>query len=213
MAEPNDKGLLFGRNSSAADLEQFQVDDPDRRSSIRFLTILRVGRISSERDAGLCRVQNISDEGMMLTTGLRLNVGERVLVALSDAVSLAGSAIWQVGERAGVRFAQPIDAGALLQFLAGEHKAGNQRAPRLPTNTIAVAETQHGTIALRVVNISQQGMGVFHDGSLEVNEQIKITLENGLERRAVVRWSHQQMAGLLLLDPISFRDLGSAREL
>jgi len=185
----------------------------ERRTSLRFLTILRVGRISNSRDSGLCRVQNLSDTGMMLTTGLPLGVGEHVLVALSDSISLAGKVVWALGERIGVQFGQQIDAGALLQMLAAEQRTGTQRAPRLPTDTVAVAHTDQGTRVVRVLNISQQGMGVAHDGSLVEGATLKVVLPNGIERQAVVRWSYDHKAGLRLLDPIPCDKLGSAKDL
>lgn len=213
MSKPMD--VILGRNGKYSRLtpDYYKSRNPERRSSTRFLTIFRVGRISSQRDSGLCRVQNISDDGMMLTTDLVLTIDDQVLIALSDTVSLAARVMWRVSDRAGIRFEQPIDAGALLQFLATEHRSGSQRPPRLPTDTIGVAQTERGTRIVRVVNISQHGMGIAHDGSFEEGQSLKIMLENGIARRAVVRWSHDNMAGLMLLDPIPYNELGSARKL
>jgi len=185
----------------------------ERRTDARVLTILRVARASIENDTGLCRVQNISDEGMMVITGLAVAEGDPISVSLSETVCISGRVNWTDGARAGVRFDEAIDCAALLQLLAAERSTGDQRPSRLPTEAVGVATTASGLQAVRLIDISQVGMKIRHHGGLTVGHPVTVVLENGLQRRGIVRWSKGDLAGLRLLEPIGYRQLESAGSL
>jgi hypothetical protein len=101
----------------------------------------------------------------------------------------------------------------VLKGLAVKPTGDQQRPFRLQTDTVAVAATPVGTKAFRIVDISQQGMKVGHDGSLTPGIQVTITLASGLVRRGIVRWANANLAGLQLLEPIGFQDLESVNRL
>ena len=181
----------------------------DQREHPRILTVYRVARLNVDSDSGLCRVQNISDTGMMLVTSLSVAQGDSVIIALSDTVVVPGEVAWISGARVGVHFLEEIDAAAVLKSLVAD-VPGDQRPFRLAVDTVAVAVTPTGTKAVRVLDISQQGMKVSHDGGFAIGTQVKIALPNGLERRGIVRWANENLAGLRLLEPIGFHELESA---
>src|SRR5687768_15615625 len=66
----------------------------ERREHTRILTVFRVARLNIDSDAGLCRVQNISNTGMMLVTGLEVATGDAVMIGLSEQVILPGEVTW-----------------------------------------------------------------------------------------------------------------------
>src|SRR5688572_11764501 len=90
----------------------------DRREHTRILTVFRVARLNIESDAGLCRVQNISNTGMMLVTGLEVATGDSVMIGLSEQVILPGEVSWVDGARVGIQFSEEIDAATVLQSIA-----------------------------------------------------------------------------------------------
>ena len=184
----------------------------DRREHTRILTVYRVARLNVDSDAGLCRVQNISNTGMMLVSGLDVAKGDTVMIGLSEQVVLPGEVTWVEGARIGIQFLEEIDAATMLQSIASASPE-EHRPFRLPTNTVAVAVTPHGTRAVRVLDISQQGMKISHEGGFTPGIQVKIALSNGLERRGIVRWANENIAGVQLLEPIAFTDLESASRL
>src|SRR3546814_11260847 len=81
--------------------------------------------------AGLWRVRNISDHGMMLATTIAVDPGERLQVALSEQVMLTGKVVWARDGRCGVAFDAVIDAVDILRRLAAERQSGEYRPPRL----------------------------------------------------------------------------------
>lgn len=185
----------------------------ERRGADRIITVYRIARISTGSDAGLCRVLNISDSGMMLMSSLAVTPGDPILVSLSETIQVPGKVVWCEGARLGVCFLAPVDAAAILSSLAGARQSGAGRPTRLPTNTVAVAMTPYRTGIVTLRNISQQGMQLSHDGSFTVGLPVKVILRNGLERRGIVRWSNDNVAGLSLLEPISHHELESASKL
>ena len=185
----------------------------ERRTDARVLTILRVARASTESDTGLCRVQNISDEGMMVVTGLAVAEGDPISVSLSESACISGRVNWTDGARVGIQFDEAIDCAALLESLASERSTGDQRPSRLPTDAVGVATTASGLQAVRLIDISQVGMKIRHNGRLTVGHPVTVVLENGLRRRGIVRWSKGDVAGLRLLEPIGYQQLESAGSL
>lgn len=196
--------LAARRTDVQLPLRADNLNDPvERRAWPRTRTIFRIARAVSGNESGLCRIQNISDGGLLLMTSMRLTVGAPITLALSETVSLSGRVIRTEDTRASVRFSIPIDSAALLQDLAAEQLSGTARQQRLAVDLRAVATTERGMQAVRVLNVSQRGMRIEHDGSLAPEMTVKVALENGIERRGVVRWSKDKAAGLRLLEPIS----------
>jgi hypothetical protein len=209
--------MQFSREFNRKETELCHADDrqlvEDRRASDRVTTVYRFGRLSNGVDSGPCRVQNISDHGLMVMTGLTCVEGDTVNIDLSDSVVLRGEVSWSDGIRVGIALFQSIDAAALLQSVAAQQNSGAHRATRLPTDTAAVAMTEQALRVVRVTNISQRGVRIAHEGGFSAGMTVKIVMENGLERRAVVRWADSKSAGLQLFEPFGYRDLESAAKL
>lgn len=187
--------------ATGTDIGDGGFPESDRRAGPRIRTVFWVGKVTSDHDVGLWRVHNISNSGMMLQTHIEVIAGESLTVSLSESLTVAGSVVWSRSERCGIRFREEIECETVLGRLAAERRALKYRPPRLPVSRGAIAYCEHGIQAVRVINISQHGIGLAHEGRLRVGTRLKLVLENGLERRGVVRWSIEGYSGLLLLDP------------
>ncbi len=185
----------------------------ERRESQRFHTVLRVAQVIREHDVGLWRVRNISNQGIMLATRVKVVPGERLTINLSETVSLEGRAIWWDGERCGVGFDRPIDCPAVLESLVAERKSGRYRAPRLSVATRAIAYCDKGLHTVRVYNLSHHGAAFVHDGCFRAGMAAKLHFETGEDYRGVVRWSKDGRAGLFLTEPIASAKLESANRI
>lgn len=182
----------------------------DRRTAPRLRTVYRVAKVARDKAIGLWRVRNISDRGMMLRTGVKVVSGERLSIALSDSVAMDGQVVWADGTHCGVEFDEPIDSAGVLMSLAAERDAPRYRAPRLPVSLPAVAYCEQGIHSVRITDVSQQGIGLAHDCCFEPGMRIMVVLEDGRERRGVVRWSKEGHAGLQLVEPIAAPELEEA---
>lgn len=197
------------------------MDDPspeietetDRRAADRFCTVCRIAKIERQDDAGLWRVRNISDRGMMLSADVPVEKGERLEIALSENIVLTGRVVWAEKGRCGVAFDEEVDGVGLLKQLAAEQREGGYRAPRLPVRVKATATTDDWTLPIELVDLSQSGAGFVHDGRVEAGMVLKLALEGGIRRQAVVRWSRGGRGGLWLTEPLDRTDLESIRRL
>ena len=182
-----------------------QVEQP----AVPFLAREDVPRVN---DLGLWRVRNISDRGMMLASGVRVAPGEHLSISLSDTATIEGKVVWCADGRCGIVFDRPIDSAALLSALVAEQRAPDYRAPRLPVSTRALAYDETGIHSVKICDMSQHGIGFTHHGRFQPGMKVKLLLENGLERRGIVRWSDDDHAGLALVEPFACEDLESARQ-
>ena len=189
--------------------EQEKIADTDRRGGDRYRTVWRIAKVVRNGDAGLWRVRNISDKGMMLAAEVPIAIGEKLEIALSDTVVLHGKVVWSDGGRCGVSFDKEVDVADVLKQLAAEQRATGYRQPRLPVRTQAQAVTDDGTNSIELVDLSQNGAGFVHDGHLEVGKELDLILAGGVKRRAIVRWSRAGRGGLWLTQPLDRADLES----
>ena len=182
-------------------------EDGERRSAHRLHTVFRIARVMRDRAAGLWRVRNISDFGMMMLTRMRPDKGERLSIALSDKVSIDARVVWCRDDCCGVQFDEPIASAALLKSLAAEQAGSHSRPPRIPTELAAAAWCESGIQPIRIDDLSQHGLGFSHDGWAQPGMKLLVMFEGGIERRGIVRWSDASSAGLQLLDPLASSDL------
>ena len=185
--------------------------DADRRGGDRYRTVWRIAKVTRDGDVGLWRVRNMSDRGMMLAADVPVEVGEKLEIALSDAVVVRGKVVWAEGGRLGVEFDREVDVADVLKQLAAEQRASGYRQPRLPVHTRAELVTDEGTSAIELVDLSQSGAGYVHDGHLEVGKEVELVLAGGIRRKAIVRWSKAGRGGLWLTQPLDRADLESIR--
>ncbi len=174
----------------------------ERREGHRHRTVYRVVKLSVRGTTSLSHLCNISDEGLMASVDDAVDTGEAVAVELSPDHRVTGRTVWVKDGHCGVAFDAPIDSEALLHELAEEQRSARHRAPRLDAQLLGVAYSERGLHPVRTTNLSQMGIGLTHDGRLEPGLHLLMTLENGIERRGVVRWSHEHSAGVLLTEPL-----------
>lgn len=189
--------------------EQQSVADTDRRGGDRYRTVWRIAKVIRNGDAGLWRVRNISDRGMMLAADVPIAVGEKLEIALSDTVVICGEVVWSDVGRCGVSFDKEVDVADVLKQLAAEQRGAGYRQPRLPVKTQAQAVTEEATTSIELVDLSQNGAGFVHDGHLEVGKEFDLILAGDVKRRAIVRWSRAGRGGLWLTQPLDRADLES----
>lgn len=192
------------------------ADAPDggldrRREGDRYRTVWRIAKVARDGDAGLWRVRNMSNGGMMLAADVPVTIGERLEVALSDRIVVCGRIAWAKDGCCGVAFDTEIDVSELLRHLALEQRKRGYRQPRLPVQMRARAVIEYRTIDIELVDLSQSGVGFAHDGQIEVGKEIELLLAGGVRRKAIVRWSRGERGGAWLTQPLDRAALESIR--
>ncbi|WBH17450.1 PilZ domain-containing protein [Sphingomonas radiodurans] len=192
---------------------EIEDDHPDRRNGARLRMVYRVARAHARGDQGFARVVNISDHGLMLSTGLEVSIGDEVTVDLSEACSLTGTVVWRTLDQCGLKLTTPIDSVALLSRLKEEQRAPGARQLRLAIDKKVVITTELGMQIVRLRDISQRGAKIVHDGRLRAGMTINVRVTPQLECHGLVRWSLDGQAGVEFEKVLTVSDLGSAKAL
>lgn len=183
----------------------------ERRSGDRYRTVWRIAKVARDGDAGLWRVRNMSNRGMMLAADVPIEVGEHLTIALSDTVVVSGKVVWAKEGRCGVAFDAEVDVAETLKQLAAEQRATGYRQPRLPVRKRAKLVIDSRISEIELINLSQSGAGFVHDGHLPVAKEVELILTDTIRRKAVVRWARDNEGGLWLTQPLDRADLESIR--
>jgi len=177
----------------------------------RTVTTLLVGKLRSRGAVEhLCRVRNVSVTGMMLETHYTLGYGNWVTVELRSGDRLQGSVVWSSEGRAGVEFAQPIE----VDYILAQAKAGLDRfcgpaprAPRFDVECEARISCFGRYIDVTLENISQSGARIVLPRPPREDTEVILSVPGLPTRRCTTRWSREDKAGLIFLEPISYNDL------
>lgn len=183
----------------------------ERREDFRHLTIYRVAKILRADDAGLWRVKNMSDRGMLLATDAAITPNEKLQIVLSETITLSGRVVWSGDGQCGVMFDQPICAGETLRQLVAERETKNYRPLRLQVRCPARLLVESDEKAIVVTSISQFGIGFAHEQELPEAARVDLALTDSRWRSGTIRWSHDGMAGLCLASPFALPELESVR--
>lgn len=195
----------------------------DRRRDRRIKTVYRLVKVQHDsaagHDEGLARCRNLSDGGAKLDLAMPLQLNDRVTIGFSPETLIDGRVIWISGDSCGVAFDEAVDSTELLRSdiaPGGAQIADDRprtRSPRLKTNLPAKIAYHGATYDAVVTDVSVRGMKIANDGNFHPGLNVKVILADGREREGVVRWSHDSVAGVMLLDPFGVEELGSVHRL
>lgn len=182
---------------------------PERRVSVRTMTVLRVVRVVAPHDRGLARLVNISDHGLRIVTRLDLLLGDEIAVDLSEHCSLVGRVIWRTPDHCGVQFYVPVDCAALLRRLGEERTA----PLGLTLDKPILVRSELGLRTVRLRDISPRTARIAHDGRFQPGMLVKLMIAPPIECQGIITASRDGMADIDLLQPLDPDQLGSARGL
>jgi hypothetical protein len=211
--------MLTNPRQSDTVLGALEVAADDRRADRRIRTVYRLVKVEHGDDEGLARCRNLSNGGVKLDLAMPLDLNDRVTISFSAEVAIAGRVIWQSGNSCGVAFEEPIDSGELLRrdMIANSQVVADERprnrSPRLKTNLPAKVAYHGATRDAVVTDVSVRGMKIANEGNFHPGLNVRVILADGREKEGVVRWSRDNVAGIMLLDPFGVEELGSVQRL
>jgi hypothetical protein len=181
---------------------------PERRQTLRHVTVLRVAKLQTPRSEELCLVRNISAGGLMAHIYSELNIGEPVTAEFKSGQAVSGRVLWRRDGLAGIQFSEPVNAARVL---ADNHdyvpSSQQPRAPRVGIDVRARLRVGARYHAVTLCNISQGGGRVSPGEPLEAGQKVILTV-NGLPPIAgSVRWCDRDHAGIAFDNPIAFEAL------
>lgn len=166
---------------------------PDRRSSERFLSLLRVGAIVAAGRRELCLIRNISAGGMMIRAYSPLAEGTPLSIELKQGDPVNGVVQWVEGELTGVSFDVPVD---VVSLLAANGDGPRPRLPRVEVECIAWVRDGARVMRATAVNISPGGICVELRETLAKGAEVVVTLTGLPAAKGVVRWFAEGACGI-----------------
>jgi PilZ domain-containing protein len=158
---------------------------PERRSSERFLSLLRVGAMQVDGRRELCLIRNISAGGMMIRAYSPISVGTALEIELKQGDPVRGCVQWVEDDLTGVTFDAPID---VLSLLAPPGDGPRPRLPRIEVECTAWVRQDAEVLRTLAVNISQGGIRVETTAELVVGGDVVVTLPGLTPAAGVVKW-------------------------
>jgi hypothetical protein len=196
------------------DLLGASAPDGERLGEIRLSTVNRVARLRVANETGLARIHVLSNDGVELSSIMDLQIGQAVQLDLSEMVSTTATVATKDCNRYALAFESRVNCAELLRQLVAEARSDRGRPLRLAAGRIsAKGRSINGVHELEVDDVSQRGMRVRHDGSLQAGLRVDIDLPNGRKCQAIVRWAKNSSAGLQLIDILSTDELGAVSRL
>lgn len=173
----------------------------------RTVTLFMLGRLCLRGSDTICRIRNISPDGMRIETSMPLQLKESVSLETRSGSYLDGKVAWCSGYEAGIRFADTIEHRTLLAAPAGPAgKLLSVRGPRFPAAVSATMRVGGRTFKVRVVNVSLSGCAV-QASTLPPLESVGVLTIAGLPPlKFAPRWTRDGLAGLTFLETLGFAD-------
>lgn len=179
----------------------------DRRKDNRTTAVYRPVLLEAEGFTGFCLLRNLSPSGMMGEAYAQFAEGEEVSIQFMPGHIVNGTVIWSEGGKIGVQFDQEIDlAGSLKNMGSTYVESKLNRAPRLQLECEGEATVGDARWKIRVQDISQRGLKAVLPG-VKPGDEVLLCLPGMEPRKALVRWSQGDTAGLNFLRPIAFEEL------
>jgi hypothetical protein len=166
---------------------------PERRSTDRYLSLLRVGALTVGDRRELCLIRNVSAGGMMIRAYSAIAPGTRLSIELKQGEAVEGFAQWAQDGLTGVEFESPID---IFSLLSPPGDAPRPRMPRIEVHCTAFVRQGADTHRTRVTNISQGGICVICPADLEVDAEVIVTIPGLAPIPGVVKWRSEGAVGI-----------------
>ena len=177
---------------------------PERRSSERYLSLLRAGAMVVNERRELCLIRNISAGGMMVSAYSEIPVGASLSIELKHGEPISGVVQWVENGLTGIAFESPIDVVALLAPGAGGPRP---RLPRIEVDAIAWVREDANIVRSRAVNVSQGGVCVESKVALPTGANVVVTLPGLTPAAGVVKWRSDHHYGIAFNRTLPLSDL------
>ncbi len=181
---------------------------PERRASVRNLSVLRTALLRTFRGDELCLVRNISSGGLMAHIFSDLDVADPVTVEFKSEHSVRGNVVWRQDELAGIQFAQPIE---LSEILSNQFESTfmplEPRGPRAEVNVPGRIKSGGSWQPVIVRNISQGGARLQLDENERLSAAVLLAAPGLAVIPGAVRWRNAEGAGIAFDRLIPFPDI------
>lgn len=136
---------------------EFQVlDDGDRRSEQRKLSVMRAALIEIGDETRFCRIVNVSHRGLEVRQYRSSEPGTRVRIRFASDSCISGTIVWSRGHSAGILLDQALDLTTLVGSRSADPK-GRRSLPRATISADGMLTVESIAYPVTVFDISPAG--------------------------------------------------------
>lgn len=165
----------------------------ERRTDPRFSLVMRTAKLLCESGEYVCTVRDISAGGTKLGLFHDLPPDTHLFLELANGDRYAMERRWHCGDRAGFRFASPIDVNEFID----EPSRYSRRPLRLRVHKPALVTVDDRDSRAMLVNLSQQGACIEAGRKLAVGERFRLDIYGLPLRFGQVCWRRKYTHGLV----------------
>jgi hypothetical protein len=180
----------------------------DRRSQARQTSVLRLALFDTGGFTQLCRITNVSLQGVQATVFGSVTSGAHVRIRVPDDICLEGTIVWAKQNCVGIKLDEPLPYSSLLRFSGdGLTHGRRRRLPRIQIAAPASLATGLRTFPVELTDISPAGAMVRAHDPLPARGPITLNVLGLPKIAAQIRWVAEGRAGLLFNHAIELRTL------
>jgi hypothetical protein len=154
-----------------------------------------------------CSIRKISALGATLRGRIERAAGDGVAVELPTGQRAAGMVEWVSGGEAGVRFSQPVDVVALINRELVSQPVERRAMPRVEIRCSAFVKKGGDYLPVIVRNISARGLQLEGDSLPPVDTYVAVFVEGLNIPAGEVAWRKGNLAGVELLEELSWTSI------
>ncbi|WP_380874074.1 hypothetical protein ACFB49_45610 [Sphingomonas sp. DBB INV C78] len=176
----------------------------------RTMTLLLIGRVTSDRFDALCCIRNLSEGGLKAEVRAKFTIGEAIRIEFRNGDVVTGAVRWTDRKSIGVQFDSPIDVDRLLAESSTVRRPSNlpqPRSPRMPTNCRAEIRVTGKSHRVALTDLSQGGAKLETKVPLAKDDMLTLAVPGLEPMRAVVRWVRGEAVGIAFMQSIAFATL------
>jgi len=177
------------------------------RREARVATVMLVARLVSGQRDQLCRVRNISANGLKVNTAFPLAVGEEIRIELRNGRSVEGRIVWSSPPFAGMHFRETYNVEELLSSTPLDGTTHISRLPRVRINHPVLIHAGPKMLGATIIDLSQGGAKLRLRAALSRGEQVSLSIQGLGPIKASVRWAEDDAAGVAFHETIPFDTL------
>jgi hypothetical protein len=178
-----------------------------RRAEDRATSVLRMAALQSSGVTQLCRITNVSSQGIQARVFVPIDAGNHVCIRVPDECISDGKVVWTDGNLIGVHLTNPLPASALLRF--GGAEPGRRRLPRVQSQCDVRLRCDSRLYRCALVNISPAGAMIVPRTDVPPSGPVEIMIPDLPKISGQVRWVDGDRVGILFNDLLQLGQLTS----
>lgn len=172
----------------------------EMRDAPRTMPLIRAAKLVLDSGEYLCVLRDVSSTGISIRLFHTLPASKNICLEMPDGDCFDVLPVWSDGDRAGFRFAEPIDVKALVTSRSTHPK----RSLRAKLSHPAFITHAGRTIRVQLANISQQGACIISEEFLALDERVDLHFEYFEETKCTVRWRKEPHYGICFGRTLAF---------